>query len=116
MARLLAFMRWGDAGVWHGRLARGMETQGLGEAGLKRQPELSHPVEWVMQTLASLEGAEITNTPSEASKNGTRHVLEFEKPLAKLEQQLKDLEVLQAAKQVDYTKELRQLRTNYTSL
>src|SRR5882762_3732247 len=69
-----------------------------------------------MQTLASLEGAETTNTSSEASKNGTRHVLEFEKPLAKLEQQIKDLEALQAAKQVDYTKELRQLRTNYTSL
>src|SRR2546430_2596043 len=69
-----------------------------------------------MQTLASLEGAETTNTSSEASKNGSRHVLEFEKPLAKLEQQIKDLEALQATKQVDYGKELRQLRTNYTSL
>src|SRR5882672_10643473 len=69
-----------------------------------------------MQTLASVEGAETTNTSSEASKSGTRHVLEFEKPLAKLEQQVKDLEALQAAKQVDYTKELRQLRINYTSL
>jgi hypothetical protein len=45
-----------------------------------------------------------------------RHVLEFERPLAKLEQQIQELEALQAAKNVDYTKELRQLRTNYTSL
>jgi acetyl-CoA carboxylase carboxyl transferase subunit alpha len=66
-------------------------------------------------TLASVDGAEATNT-QEASRIGTRHVLEFEKPLAKLEQQVKDLEALQAAKQVDYSKELRQLRTNYTSL
>ena len=45
-----------------------------------------------------------------------RHVLEFEKPFAKLEQQILELEALQAQKQVDYSKELRQLRTNYTSL
>src|SRR5438046_4078936 len=68
-----------------------------------------------MQSLASLDGAETTNT-QETPKPDTRHVLEIEKPLAKLEQKLKDLEALQAAKQVDYTKELRQLRTNYTSL
>ncbi|CAN5363942.1 acetyl-CoA carboxylase carboxyltransferase subunit alpha [soil metagenome] len=47
---------------------------------------------------------------------GTRQPLEFEKPLFKLEQQLQELESLQSTKQVDYTKELRQLRTNYTSL
>jgi acetyl-CoA carboxylase carboxyl transferase subunit alpha len=47
---------------------------------------------------------------------GLRHVLEFEKPLAKLEQQIHELQGLQAQKQVDYTKELRQLRSNYTSL
>ena len=45
-----------------------------------------------------------------------RHVLEFEKPLAKLEEQIHELEALQAAKGVDYSKELRHLRTNYTSL
>lgn len=50
------------------------------------------------------------NTPT------PRHVLEFEKPLAKLEQQIQELELLQQTKGVDYTKELRQLRTNYTSL
>jgi acetyl-CoA carboxylase carboxyl transferase subunit alpha len=49
-------------------------------------------------------------------KNSLRHILEFEKPLAKLEQQLQDLEALQAEKQLDYTKELRQLRTNYTTM
>jgi acetyl-CoA carboxylase carboxyl transferase subunit alpha len=46
----------------------------------------------------------------------TRHVLEFEKPLAKLEQQIQELEALQESKNVDYSKELRQLRNNYTSL
>jgi acetyl-CoA carboxylase carboxyl transferase subunit alpha len=51
-----------------------------------------------------------------ASTKTPRHVLEFEKPLAKLEQQIHELEALQAEKQVDYTKELRQLRSNYTSL
>ena len=45
-----------------------------------------------------------------------RHVLEFEKPLARLEQQILELEGLQQTKGVDYTKELRQLRNNYTSL
>ncbi|MEA2711262.1 MAG: acetyl-CoA carboxylase carboxyl transferase subunit alpha [Phycisphaerales bacterium] len=45
-----------------------------------------------------------------------RHVLEFEKPLARLEQQILELEGLQQSKGVDYTKELRQLRNNYTSL
>src|SRR5215211_5160672 len=45
-----------------------------------------------------------------------RHVLEFEKPLARLEQQIHELEGFQTTKGVDYTKELRQLRTNYTSL
>jgi acetyl-CoA carboxylase carboxyl transferase subunit alpha len=45
-----------------------------------------------------------------------RHVLEFEKPLARLEQQILELENLQQTKGVDYTKELRQLRNNYTSL
>lgn len=50
------------------------------------------------------------------SKTVLRHVLDFEKPLAKLESQIQELEALQAQKQVDYTKELRHLRTNYTSL
>src|SRR5688572_4515518 len=45
-----------------------------------------------------------------------RHVLGFEQPLAKLEQQIHELEAMQAHKQVDYSKELRHLRSNYTSL
>ena len=64
---------------------------------------------------------EITaNTPSSASdvakRPAMRHVLEFEKPLARLEQQIIELEALQTSKGVDYTRELRQLRNNYTSL
>ncbi|HEX8524116.1 MAG TPA: acetyl-CoA carboxylase carboxyltransferase subunit alpha [Tepidisphaeraceae bacterium] len=50
------------------------------------------------------------------SQPQSRHVLEFEKPLSRLEQQIQELEAMQAAKGIDYTKELRQLRTNYTSL
>jgi acetyl-CoA carboxylase carboxyl transferase subunit alpha len=49
-------------------------------------------------------------------RSGPRHVLEFEKPLVQLELQIQELEGLQQQKQVDYAKELRQLRTNYTAL
>ena len=45
-----------------------------------------------------------------------RYLLDFEKPLAQLEQQIHELEAMQAAKHVDYSKELRQLRVNYTAL
>lgn len=57
-----------------------------------------------------------------ARRNGSqnasspRHMLEFEKPLAKLEQQIKELEALQNEKGLDYSTELHQLRLNYTSL
>lgn len=44
-----------------------------------------------------------------------RHVLEFEKPLAQLERQIQELEALQQQKQVDYAKELRQLRGIHTA-
>src|SRR3954466_4441313 len=57
--------------------------------------------------------------PTQNHNNGKqmlRHVLEFEKPLSKLELQIQELEALQDAKRVDYSKELRQLRSNYTSL
>jgi acetyl-CoA carboxylase carboxyl transferase subunit alpha len=57
-----------------------------------------------------------SGTPSSPRPNGPRHVLDFEKPLAILEQQIQELEALQLEKQIDYSKELRQLRTNYTSL
>jgi acetyl-CoA carboxylase carboxyl transferase subunit alpha len=46
----------------------------------------------------------------------SRHVLEFERPLAQLEQQILELESLQTQKGLDYSRELRQLRANYTSL
>ena len=55
--------------------------------------------------------------PTNSSKRSVaRHVLEFEKPLSQLEQQILELEAMQSAKQIDYSKELRQLRVNYTSL
>lgn len=57
-----------------------------------------------------------TRTMMPPAGNGPRHVLEFERPLAVLEQQIIELEAMQAEKQVDYSKELRQLRANYTSL
>jgi acetyl-CoA carboxylase carboxyl transferase subunit alpha len=49
-------------------------------------------------------------------KGTPRHTLDFEKPLAQLEQQILELEGMQSQKQVDYAKELRHLRMNYTSL
>jgi acetyl-CoA carboxylase carboxyl transferase subunit alpha len=55
-------------------------------------------------------------SPAQSGLKTLRHVLDFEKPLAQLEQQILELEALQNAKQVDYSKELRQLRMNYTSL
>jgi acetyl-CoA carboxylase carboxyl transferase subunit alpha len=51
-----------------------------------------------------------------APRGGTRHVLEFEKPLAEIEQRIHDVEALQQQKQVDYSKEIRQLRSTYTAL
>jgi acetyl-CoA carboxylase carboxyl transferase subunit alpha len=54
--------------------------------------------------------------PQSENKPVLRHTLAFEQPLAKLEQQIAELEGMQATKQIDYTAELRQLRNNYTSL
>jgi acetyl-CoA carboxylase carboxyl transferase subunit alpha len=71
-------------------------------------------------TAESVQSTATLSDPTAGSSASTprspRHVLEFEKPLARLEQQIHELEALQATKQVDYTKELRQLRSNYTSL
>ncbi len=67
-------------------------------------------------------GTGISFTDSNASsanrsgKHKPRHVLGFEQPLARLEEQVFELEALQESKSLDYTKELRQLRINYTSL
>jgi acetyl-CoA carboxylase carboxyl transferase subunit alpha len=67
-------------------------------------------------TIAALDGIQSPPILRETGRSAPHHVLEFEKPVAKLEQQLHDLESLQGQKQFDYTKELRQLRTNYTAL
>jgi acetyl-CoA carboxylase carboxyl transferase subunit alpha len=56
------------------------------------------------------------DTESSAAAPAQRHVLAFEQPLAKLETQIQELESLQAIKEIDCSKELRQLRENYTSL
>jgi acetyl-CoA carboxylase carboxyl transferase subunit alpha len=45
-----------------------------------------------------------------------RHILAFEQPVSKLEQQITDLQALQETKNVDYSKEIRQLRINHTAL
>lgn len=67
-----------------------------------------------------IHSPDTTSTHVSTSSSGTRaparHVLDFEKPLAQLEQQIHELEALQAAKQIDYSKELRQLRSNYTAM
>ena len=55
-------------------------------------------------------------SPSPEPKPTLRHTLGFEQPLAKLEQQISELEGLQATKSLDYTAEIRQLRDNYTSV
>jgi acetyl-CoA carboxylase carboxyl transferase subunit alpha len=54
--------------------------------------------------------------PANPEARPPRHFLEFEKPLARLEQQIHELEALQVTRQTDYSKELRPLRANYTSL
>lgn len=68
------------------------------------------------QTLSETPTQPISESPLAASSSRARHVLEFEKPLARLEQQIRELEAMEAQKQIDYSKELRQLRSNYTSL
>ena len=71
------------------------------------------------ETLVAESGTKTPQTTTVSRSLPTpqaRHLLEFEKPLAKLEQQIAELEALQAEKSIDYTAELRQLRTNYTSM
>src|SRR4051794_13864330 len=108
-------------------LARGKGRGGSGESDARGRrdgdPRRRHPrLRPVLKYLKSghrdmPELSTLSDTPAAASRatpsKNLRHVLEFEKPLAKLEQQIHELEALQAAKQLDYTKELRQLRSNY---
>ncbi|MGA3066668.1 MAG: acetyl-CoA carboxylase carboxyltransferase subunit alpha [Tepidisphaeraceae bacterium] len=65
---------------------------------------------------SSLVPSESKNGSNGTAAKGPRHLLEFEKPLGKLEGQIQELEALQQQKQIDYSKEIRQLRTNLTSL
>ena len=70
-----------------------------------------------LETSSVSDAAEFGGEPTVRNTKATlRHVLEFEKPLAQLERQIHELEALETQKQVDYSKELRQLRSNYTSL
>lgn len=69
-----------------------------------------------MPETAAAPGNPSAPASPDSAKPALRHVLEFEKPLARLEQQIQALEAMQSQKQVDYTKELRQLRANYTIL
>jgi acetyl-CoA carboxylase carboxyl transferase subunit alpha len=64
----------------------------------------------------STEASAEAKNGSAPAANGAKHLLDFEKPLAQLERQIQELEALQQQRQMDYSKELRQLRTNYTSL
>jgi acetyl-CoA carboxylase carboxyl transferase subunit alpha len=70
--------------------------------------------------MASVEpqtGSDGSNGSTNTSRRGgPRHVLKFEAPLAQLEEQILELEAMQTQKHVDYARELRQLRNNYTSL
>src|SRR5947209_4750064 len=68
------------------------------------------------ETLAAEAGTKLASSPSSTKPAPTRHLLEFEKPLARLEQQIAELEAMESQKQLDYSKELRQLRANHTSL
>ena len=70
------------------------------------------------ETLVSVEPT-TKSTPAASNGKATaspRHVLEFEKPVLQLEQQVAQLEALQEEKEVDYSKEIRTLRTNYMSM
>lgn len=68
------------------------------------------------QTLGALDSIQTRSVIPDNGKAQMRHILEFEKPVARLEQQIIELELLQSQKGVDYSKELRQLRNNYTAL
>ena len=70
-------------------------------------------------TLPEAVGSTATaKPPPDTNASRAAHGLrpEFEKPLAKIEEQMQLLQAEQETKGVDYSKELRQLRTNYTAL
>jgi acetyl-CoA carboxylase carboxyl transferase subunit alpha len=82
------------------------------------QPARSGTLSMTLNGKPTVPNGEAAGGPAaNGQSNGTaRHVLEFERPLARLEQEVRELEALQIAKSVDYTTELRELRHNYTSL
>lgn len=62
------------------------------------------------------DGAGSASSPLSDAPQPPRHVLGFEKPLARLEAQIHELQAMEADKQLGYATELRQLRANYSSL
>lgn len=64
---------------------------------------------------AAKEPVSVSVGAKPASTQG-RQVLEFERPLAQLEAQVRELEAAQQARSVDYSAEIRQIRSNHTAL
>lgn len=69
-----------------------------------------------MPETLSVEASATVSVALPSPKPASRHTLDFEKPLARLEQQIHELEALQTTRKTDYSVELRQLRSNYTNL
>src|SRR2546423_1743972 len=68
-------------------------------------------------TISEAVGSNATAKPTlDSGVKTQRQPLEFEKPIAKIEEQIHLLAAQQETKGIDYSKELRQLRSNYTSL
>ena len=55
-------------------------------------------------------------SPFPGPKPSPRHVLGFEQPLARLEQQIFELEAMRDSKGVDYNVEIREIRATYTAV
>lgn len=69
----------------------------------------------VSSSIASKTPVTVSLPPKPMTSQG-RQVLEFEKPLAQLETQIRELEAAQQARSVDYSAEIRQLRANYVAV
>lgn len=68
------------------------------------------------ETLGTLEAVQTSPGLPDSGKALLRNVLAFEQPISRLEAQIQELEALQSQRQADYSKELRQLRNNYTAV
>src|SRR5688572_30933110 len=89
------------------RLTKSNKAAELRGEGRNDMPEQAVSAE----TTAREVPAEMSSAPfptNSSKKSVARHVLKFEEPLAQLEQQILELEAMQVAKQIDYSKELRQ--------